>query len=136
MSGVFLGRLNRTFYGIETVPLRPLQGQDAGLNRTFYGIETFDVKDSTNANKSLNRTFYGIETIYKVKQVYCPRVLIVPFMELKHRRQRRRLSSPACLNRTFYGIETRQDINTIGNERVLIVPFMELKHTFRLQMFG
>ena len=54
----------------------------------------------------LNRTFYGIETTERSGQrAAAQQVLIVPFMELKHRRQRLEAIHPT----------------------VLIVPFMELK---------
>ena len=33
-------------------------------------------------------------------------VLIVPFMELKHKRRTSNTLQNICLNRTFYGIET------------------------------
>ena len=32
--------LNRTFYGIETLPRYYVEKMCFGLNRTFYGIET------------------------------------------------------------------------------------------------
>ena len=44
----------------------------------------------------LNRTFYGIETKKTTTQQHNKRVLIVPFMELKHNRQQElTMMSPA-----------------------------------------
>ena len=97
------------------------------LNRTFYGIETLGFLSSLDRN-GLNRTFYGIETSAAAARAKSTDVLIVPFMELKHRRQRRGQNPPMCLNRTFYGIETLCLLTFRPRSRpVLIVPFMELK---------
>jgi len=60
---------------------------------------------TSRSYKCLNRTFYGIETRTSATSACQPRVLIVPFMELK-------------------------PLNTKIKEilaHVLIVPFMELK---------
>ena len=43
---------------------------------------------------SLNRTFYGIEINWQEATRGCFKVLIVPFMELKYRRQRRGQNPP------------------------------------------
>ena len=91
------------------------------------------IMPSFDAFLSLNRTFYGIETIRIHVQLplQCT-VLIVPFMELKHRSFGCSGSIIRCLNRTFYGIETVQGIPWRLNLPVLIVPFMELKPLPRL----
>ena len=54
----------------------------------------------------LNRTFYGIETYDVDPKYFAKKVLIVPFMELKHKGEYITLSRKAGLNRTFYGIDT------------------------------
>ena len=77
-------RLNRTFYGIETKGRIETGVVSLGLNRTFYGIETPMVLLPLSAYPCLNRTFYGIETSDLAKRVAELKVLIVPFMELKH----------------------------------------------------
>ena len=53
------------------------------LNRTFYGIETVYTGYVQNVQMGLNRTFYGIETIIPADKACVGNVLIVPFMELK-----------------------------------------------------
>ena len=78
-------RLNRTFYGIETIAARQDMVGVPGLNRTFYGIETEIRGGYGDAQHRLNRTFYGIETVFPLSFEHRPDVLIVPFMELKPR---------------------------------------------------
>jgi len=56
----------------------------ASLNRTFYGIETCLSDIFIIFAARLNRTFYGIETLDGMEESLSLRVLIVPFMELKH----------------------------------------------------
>ena len=55
---------------------------------------------------SIKGTFYGIETEQSLISNTRNRVLIVPFMELKHLRRKSSMVARSCLNRTFYGIET------------------------------
>ena len=57
-----------------------------------------------------------------------PRVLIVPFMELKLIIHVTTIFATWGLNRTFYGIETVSLPFIKLSTTVLIVPFMELKH--------
>ena len=57
-----------------------------------------------------------------------PAVLIVPFMELKHKFYKINIGTILSLNRTFYGIETFLVYQFAQPFHVLIVPFMELKH--------
>ena len=86
-------RLNRTFYGIETLVVLGLSVVVIGLNRTFYGIETYQTFQHRRETNRLNRTFYGIETGDMRLTQDAEYVLIVPFMELK-RTMRPSTSSP------------------------------------------
>ena len=76
------------------------------LNRTFYGIETINTVKPDRVLSGLNRTFYGIETADR-RHLNPPRnVLIVPFMELKQTKGRERKRKPKVLIVPFMGIET------------------------------
>ena len=55
-----------------------------GLNRTFYGIETFDVDEDRRYLQVLIVPFMELKHRYAVLTLYPQHVLIVPFMELKH----------------------------------------------------
>ena len=63
---------------------------------------------------SIKGTFYGIETgsVIGSRPRTPPRVLIVPFMELKQNSFFKCAASAVRLNRTFYGIETSAATNT------------------------
>ena len=76
--------LNRTFYGIETVPGHPGHEGSCVLIVPFMELKLASPINLIMLS-SLNRTFYGIETRYRF--IFVERLCY-------------------CLNRTFYGIET------------------------------
>ena len=98
-------RLNRTFYGIETVAIIAATWCLLVLIVPFMELKLEIGSMVKRTWPCLNRTFYGIETISGRCEICTFFVLIVPFMELK------------LINRAH-------DVALGG---VLIVPFMELK---------
>ena len=80
-----VNRLNRTFYGIETIAPGGRLSAKGGLNRTFYGIETNKGPQRKNRNRVLIVPFMELKLIHLLLLLLRMQVLIVPFMELKHR---------------------------------------------------
>ena len=97
------------------------------LNRTFYGIETLLLGLSSVTIFGLNRTFYGIETGKFSKIFLLFLVLIVPFMELKLCGTAHGLHVTEVLIVPFMELKHYHDDNDYWKLSVLIVPFMELK---------
>ena len=78
--------LNRTFYGIETLHVGRDVNKRAVLIVPFMELKLVFVLGCLIRSACLNRTFYGIETAFPWMSCFdYDYVLIVPFMELKHR---------------------------------------------------
>ena len=111
MKGLFQFHKRYLLWNWNWCAVAPLVASER-LNRTFYGIETVITTSKSRASCCLNRTFYGIETAYANTDARVNAVLIVPFMELKP------LSLNCCVpGRQVLIVRLRRKTNNRGNMR-------------------